>query len=45
MDLIGGKRLCCRCGCTEVRRYVPSNDDQMGFFLAGDPAGTMRQVS
>jgi hypothetical protein len=38
-------RLKCRCGCTDVRRYIPISQDQIDFFLAGDPAGTMRQVA
>jgi len=45
MQPIGNKRLRCRCGCTEVRGYIPSTHDQVGYFLAGDPAGTMRQSS
>jgi hypothetical protein len=45
MEPIGSKRLRCRCGCTEVRSYIPSTEDQVGYFLAGDPAGTMRQAT
>lgn len=29
---------------TEVRAYLPTEQDQVGMFLAGDPAGTMRQA-
>ncbi|MEA2875559.1 MAG: hypothetical protein QOF14_755 [Hyphomicrobiales bacterium] len=45
MDEIRSKRLKCRCGCTDVRSYIPSTQDQADFFLTGDPAGTMRQAN
>jgi hypothetical protein len=45
MTPVKDARVKCRCGCTEVRRYIPSSEDQVVFFLAGDPAGAMRQAS
>ena len=46
MGEINRKKFRCRkCGGTEVRAYLPTTKDQVEMFLAGDPAGTMRQVN
>jgi len=44
MEPIKSKRLKCRCGCIEVRSYIPGSQDQVDYFLAGDPVGTMRKA-
>jgi hypothetical protein len=36
---------CMRCGVTAVRAYIPSTQDQIDMFLAGDPAGTLRPAN
>jgi len=42
MSEVRDVRLKCRCGCAEVRRYIPGTQDEIDFFRAGDPAGAMR---
>ena len=38
------KFKCRKCGGTEIRAYFPSDHDDVGMFLAGDPVGRMRQA-
>ncbi len=45
MTAVRAARLKCRCGCRDVRCYIPATQDQADFFLAGDPAGTLRQAN
>lgn len=45
MDEVRSKRLKCHCGCTEVRSYISTMQNRVNFFMAGDPAGTMRRAN
>jgi len=39
------KFRCIMCGHTAFRAYIPNTQDQIDMFMAGDPAGTMKQVA
>ena len=45
MREINREKFKCRaCGGNTVRAYLPTEQEQVDMFLAGDPVGAMRQA-